>query len=295
MSAVGLAPALHYASSGWPVLCLHGVTKPGDKSGPNRAECTCRRPDCASQGKHPRTLHGLDDATTDVDTISAWWGRWPDSNVGLLTGVAFDVVDIDGDLGRASFASASAGHPPIVTLRAKTGNGEHLLFTPTGAPSRVAILPGVDFRGRGGYIVAPPSLHYSGVRYEWLPGPGRPATSPGLADFATHRTRQAPTPPRFASPRRCAHSPRTAAYFAAALDREVATLAATPEGQRNATLNRCAFALGQLVAEGGLDARDVAGHLLATASAIGLGDSEAVATIRSGMAAGIANPRAART
>jgi hypothetical protein len=84
---------------------------------------------------------------------------------------------------------------------------------------------------------------------------------------------------------------RYAPYAAAALDRELDAVARAAEGQRNDQLNRSSFALGQLVAGGALDRTDVEALLEATASAIGLAEREARATIKSGLNAGAHEPR----
>lgn len=64
--------ALHYAARGWALFPCH---EPGDGG------CSCRRPDCASPTKHPRTPRGLHDATTDPATIDRRWRRWPTANI----------------------------------------------------------------------------------------------------------------------------------------------------------------------------------------------------------------------
>jgi hypothetical protein len=64
-------------------------------------------------------------------------------------------------------------------------------------------------------------------------------------------------------------------------------LAAAPEGQRNGTLNRAAFRLGQL----GLGLEVVTAALAPVAEDIGLGAHETAATIRSGVRAGAQHPR----
>ena len=92
-----LTAALSYAERGWPVLPLHHPTSFGTKKGPDRAACSCGRDDCSSQGKHPSTAHGLDDAALDLDVISRWWQRWPRANVAIRTGDRLDVLDIDSE------------------------------------------------------------------------------------------------------------------------------------------------------------------------------------------------------
>ena len=89
-----LSAALDYAARGCPVLPLHHPMSFGPREGPARATRSCRGDDCRSQGTHPRTLNGLKDASTDPAIVAAWWQRWPRANVGVLTGVLFDVLDI---------------------------------------------------------------------------------------------------------------------------------------------------------------------------------------------------------
>src|SRR5271170_3264621 len=98
MSAL-LTAALDYAARGWPVVPLHSWTGRG---------CSCgSAPDECKPAKHPRTAHGLKDASAELDRILEWWKRWPGANVGLLTGVAFDVVDVDGSEGMAAINQAA--------------------------------------------------------------------------------------------------------------------------------------------------------------------------------------------
>jgi hypothetical protein len=157
--------ALEYAARGWLVVPLHSPTARG---------CSCGRADCASPAKHPRTLHGLKDATCDAGTIRKWWRRWPDANIGIVTGPESGilVLDVDGKLGEQSlidFERRGVHLPDTHTVRTG-GGGQHLYFVwPEGADVRNSasrIAPGLDIRGQGGYVVAPPSLHSSGARYE---------------------------------------------------------------------------------------------------------------------------------
>lgn len=129
------------------------------------------------------TSHGLKDASTDPAQIQDWWGRWPDANVGLRTGVAFDVLDLDGPVAIAAlerFAPGYKHHGPV----GGTGKGYHLLFGVTNAPNG-ANLGGspesptkIDFRGQNGYIVAPPSIHPNGHSYRWVRAPELPLPEP---------------------------------------------------------------------------------------------------------------------
>lgn len=113
--------------------------------------------------------HGCKDATIDAAQIAAWWQRWPDANIGVATGLLVDVADLDGWAGVDAWA-ALEGVPEqlgvVVTPRTE-GGGRHIYVPVTGQGNRARMLPGVDWRGQGGYIVAPPSVLPEG-RYWWL-------------------------------------------------------------------------------------------------------------------------------
>lgn len=280
--------AVRYADHGWPVLPLHA---------PNGRGCTCRQADCGSVGKHPRTHRGLHQATTDVHQIRAWWSRWPAANIGVATGPASGLLVLDIDLpdGPASLDRLQAEHGSLpATCEQRTGSGgRQLLFAyPDGqVGNRAAVLPGVDVRGDGGYVVVPPSLHTSGNRYNWV-GRVRPAQPPGWLLSLIDRTRQRTAALVPHDPQSLPAGSRRQRYAAAALHRELAALASAVEGTRNATLNRAAFSLGQLVATGALDHDQVAAELERVAGDIGLGLIEARRTVASGLSAGLSQPRA---
>lgn len=279
--------AIDYAAAGWPVLPLH-TAKDG--------RCSCGKADCPSPAKHPRLAHGLKEASTDLELVNEWWGRWPNANVGLRTGVAFDVLDLDGDEGRASIKAALEEQSIELPTGPSTktgGGGSHLLFLPTGAGNRAGILPKVDWRGRNGYIVAPPSVHASGQAYLWR----------------TSMELELPPAPewlsRIVAPPRDEQRPRGEVKFLPgsagdgtpyglqALDAELAELARAQQGERNASLNECAFALYQLVAGGELRENVVEERLRTVGISIGLGEGEVMQTIGSARQGGMQQPRSA--
>jgi len=158
--------ALAYAERyGWPVLPLHSIGLAGS--------CTCGRADCGSPGKHPRTPRGLKDATRDVTVVRNWWSLWPKANIGIVTGAVsgFFVLDVDGEEGEKSLRELEEQHGALPeTVESVTGGGgRHIFFRWPGRaiPNKVGLLSGLDARGDGGYIVAPPSNHASGARYAW--------------------------------------------------------------------------------------------------------------------------------
>jgi Bifunctional DNA primase/polymerase, N-terminal len=281
-----------YAALGYRVVPMHAV---GAGNG-----CTCQRGTrCSDPGKHPCLAGWPRAASRTPAEVRGWWQRWPLANVGLVTGTRFDVLDVDGPAGvEALRALVSHRHPaehpgPVVRTG---GGGWHLLYAPTGLGNRVGLLPGVDWRGHGGVIVAPPSIHASGRAYRWVrPLAGELPAVPQelrawLAPPPTQRASAAPPP---------AATDRAGAYARAALDLEAATVRAAAPGTCNHTLNRAAFNLGQLIAAGLLDAEQVRAVLLEAAiaaPATGHADRERKArqTIESGLRGGARTPRQGR-
>jgi hypothetical protein len=274
-----------YAALGFPAVPMHAA-RPG-------GGCSCLDRDCPDPGKHPRLRGWQRLAAADPVVVGQWWRRWPQANLALMTGRRFDVLDLDGEQGvealRAVLSIAPAEHPGPV---ARTGGGGwHLLYAPTGLGNRVGLLAGVDWRGRDGLIVAPPSQHASGHRYRWV----RPLTA--TLPQAPAGLRRLLAPPAAArttlppAPRATGHS---GGYGRAALARERTAVATAPPGRRNATLNRAAFNLGQLVAAGLLEADQVRAELLVAALEAGNPEAKARATIESGLSGGTAKPRRRR-
>lgn len=114
-----------------------------------------------------------DAATTDGSQIAAWWRRWPKANIGMPTGIRWDVIDIDGPLGFQSFGKLrEAGQLPATIGRSLTPRGGmHVFISPTGDGNAAGFVEGVDFRGLGGYVVLPPSWGGNGRQYEWCEMP----------------------------------------------------------------------------------------------------------------------------
>ena len=150
-----MADALTYAASGWHIF-------------------PCK-------GKIPRTAHGCKDATTDSDTIRGWWQQWPDATVAIATGALSGLFVVDLDTKNADGVEAfnalerQHGDTDAPTAHTPSG-GEHRYFRyPDGVTvknSASKIAPGVDVRGDGGYVIAPPSAGYEwdiGTESESLP------------------------------------------------------------------------------------------------------------------------------
>lgn len=173
--------ALWYAEQGIPVFQL----RQGRKAPFGR--CSSCRESCAGpQDCGHDQCHGVLDATTDAARLMRWWHRNPDANIGLATGHRFDVVDIDGPEGVKSrverwddiFGQVDADC--IAKVLTPRPGGMHIYVPPTGDPNGANIVPGVDYRGLGGYVVAPPSVITAGSKDH--PGHYRFLGAPAFAD-----------------------------------------------------------------------------------------------------------------
>lgn len=153
--ALGLAARV-YASWGWPVFPL----QPGSKD------------------PFPRS-HGFKDATTSLSQIETWWTKEPLANIGLATGVKFDVVDIDPE-GEAMWHTMG-GHDLSrwdldvhgLVMTSRFGYHAYVLPSGDGNSTNIGGLTGIDYRGLGGYVIAPPSVRKGEISgcWKWLSKP----------------------------------------------------------------------------------------------------------------------------
>jgi putative DNA primase/helicase len=218
--------ALKYAGLGLPVIPLHTIVE---------GHCSCGDVDCARPGKHPRTPHGVKDATTDRNQIKIWWTE-SDANIGLAPGQGPDmlVLDIDprhgGEKTLRQLKKKFGDLPETVTANTG-GGGQHLFFKHPNFKVRKdnagkLLGRGIDVLSDGCIVVAPPSRHASGQRYAWVEGKSfqdiDPAKLPkawrnrlrgGAANKSTRDNANAQTPGQ------------------------------VPQGQRNNHLTRCAGVL----------------------------------------------------
>jgi Bifunctional DNA primase/polymerase, N-terminal len=261
-----LNAALDYAARGVPVLPVHTPTiRPG-----REVACSCGDPACGSIGKHPITAHGLKDASTNREQVEWWWQRFAQANIGLATGHLFDVLDMDGPTGERSMARLSAKYPfgppgPLV----RTGRGGwHVYLAPTGLGNpKPRGLEKVDWRGRGGYVLAPPSRHATGRRYRWLRDLDTPIPEvpPALRERLEHPQPVQPAARSSVRPLAPGHP-----YGQRALETRLAEVARAPKGERNRTLYVAGLRLFSLVAGGVLERSQVEAGLLAAAERSGL-------------------------
>jgi len=246
-------------------------------------------------------------ATTDAATIRDYWRRWPEALLCVASGAASGLFVIDADTieghgvdGVGNFAAliAQNGALPTTVEATTPSDGRHIFFKwPEGLNIRNSaskLGPGIDVRGEGGMVLAPPTIKPgTDQAYRWRNPPGlfHLAACPAWLLDKIYAT-QAPLSERAApaAPMQIAAG-GTTAWADKALQDELARLLAAPEGQRNGTLNGCAFNLGQIVAGGGLTEATVKTRLSAAAAGIGLEPGETAATIESGFRAGAETPR----
>jgi hypothetical protein len=280
-----LLHALLYARRGWSVVPLFGIDENG---------CECRRDPCLSdpskRGKHPRTLNGHDDATTDEADIRRWWGAWPTSNIGIRAGDGLVVIDVDPRHGgELTFEVLTAGREFPRTPTVCTGSGgQHYYFTspnPMPRTGRDALGSGVDVKANAaGFVVAPPSLHYSGNRYRWLVYDAEPQPLPDHLVPLPRQTRTVDGRESLIPGTR--HGRR---YALAALRDECTRAAARVDGQgRRDGLFEAGPKLSRFIVSKDLRREDVASALAAAGEGSGLSRADAFSHACNGIDTGLA-------
>lgn len=257
-----LDAALQYAASGWAVFPV------------------------VARGKIPATEDGFKSATTDLERIRRYWSESPKANIGIATGEASGIVviDVDDEAGLSEL-----GHLPP-TMEARTGSGgRHLVFAHPGRPirNRARVVPGIDVRGDGGYIVVPPSVHPNGNLYAWM-DERNPAPLP--EHLLERIVKKPPQPP--SAPGQYLGDGMGTAWGQKVMDEELPRLMSAAPGERNDTLNEIAFRLFSIVKGGQLAEASTREAIVNAALAIGLEPAEVEKTV--GSAWDGATPRAPR-
>ena len=175
--------ALKFLRMGFHLLPVWGFREPGvcacgmgERCG-GPADATGGRP-----GKHPigkLVPSGLLDATNNEEIVRSWLGRHPEANIAARTGPesgiwVFDIDAYNGGLSTFGHLTEAYGDfPPTFTVLSGAGDGsrhKYLLYPdhgdiPSELTNKSKILPGIDIRGKNGYIILPGSMHKSGNRY----------------------------------------------------------------------------------------------------------------------------------
>jgi hypothetical protein len=162
---------LHLASLGFFLLPLHAPAGNG--------ACSCGHATCGSKAKHPRTPGGSKDATRDPESLRVLFGvLYRNANTGIATGEGAGIVVLDVDPRHGGDRAlmeleAKHGELPLTPSSTTGGGGLHFFFKHPGGIIKNSVSkvgPGLDIRGAGGYVVAPPSIHISGQLYSWIIG-----------------------------------------------------------------------------------------------------------------------------
>ena len=236
---------------------------------------------CVPGGKQPLTPNGFHDATSSAPTVHHWWQRTPDANIGLPTGASTGilVVDVDVHSGGSGFAAFERARSEGLAdnwgwmVRTPSG-GIHAYYPPglTASSARWQVPSAhVDFRGDGGYVIAPPSrIEVDGVvkTYDVIAvttQAAKPLDAIKLRQFLEPPRPRPVAPPSGLPPKGCRPE---------ALARVVAL---TPEGGRN----RALFWASCRMAEDGQSRANAVSYLMPAAQYAGLPDREIESTIDS--------------
>jgi hypothetical protein len=286
MSARILTAALDYAGHDWAVFPA--------------------RPDRKCSYKSAKYSNGANwGATSDPAEVLRDFIHWPDARIGIPCAVnGIVVIETDtpeghGIDGASSLAQLEAEHGSLpATLMACSPSGSiHRYFRHPGDGIKIRnraseLGAGVDVRGDGGMVIAPPSVNLDGRRYRWinkLPIAAMPAWLVELTREKPRTISQRAVAAISNTKRRCVFD-APSNYGVAALQYEIDNIHQAEVGHRNAVLNKAGFALGQLVAIGLLDEAEVARLLFEAAASWGNPNKDRD-VIRYAIRAGLQHPR----
>ena len=192
MSELQLAAA-KYTSLGLGIIPVYGLRDDGGCACPDRA--------CTKPGKHPINTRGASEPITDPHLAMSQWDQTPNANIGIVSGASnYIIIDIDGDeaFDRLQDITDDATWDVIVNApKVKTGKGYHFYLADTTKEFGPSVGKGddlgIDIRAGVSYVVAPPSLHVSGITYKWeseKPPFDAPPVTPWLRQYVTERRTQ---------------------------------------------------------------------------------------------------------
>ena len=240
---------------------------------------------CKARGKKPAIKTWKENASKDPAVIKAWCKRTA-ANIGLPTGTKNNiwVLDIDQKSGGLETLEAlEAEHGKFNTFTVKTGGGGyHFYFLHhAGIKNSANILAGVDIRGEGGYVIAAGSVHENGTAYEII-NDIDPVQAPEWLLKLIEEKKQQPAKKA---------AGKTTDYGRGVLLNQFDAVKNAAVGNRNSTLNVAAFAVGQYIASGEIEASEGISGLETAGTEAGLGIEEIRKTIKSGINAGRRDPK----
>lgn len=281
---------MQYAALGWKIFPCHGIT--------DEAKCTSGLSikETSDLGKRPATSRGQNDCTSDPETIKRWWHTQPHYNIGVnCKASGFFVIDVDprhgGDESFRKLLELLGTELPV-TVEAITGKytvdgkdvrGRHFYFLCDTSENLVGNLeklglPGIDIKFNG-YVIVPPSRHFSGVEYAWVAG-HEPWSMPiaEAPEFLLNKLRKATEVARslksasFTESQSISRTSGSRTAHEELMDRceQVRQLKG---GKRNSGLNGAAYSMGRLIGGGEISLDEVLRELTAAARAVFTEDS----------------------
>jgi putative DNA primase/helicase len=283
------------------------------------------------------TTHGLNDASDDRKQIIQWWEKERDANVAVACGATSGIFVIDLDAidetnaydGQETWRKLVAHYGGTDTRQQQTGGGGlQPFFAHPGAPARIGnraqLLPGIDVRGDGGYVVVGPSIHPdTGKAYKWTNDiePQQPpiwlleilfddvarlnalkVVMPDEAErLAWSKEYWSKSPElRAAKPAKTVDGPAVSAdsdemkrWLTVTMDKAYQAVASAPKGGRNAALNRETYSLAGLIPH--IDRGEIERLMFMAAEKSGYvaddGEAEVNAAIKSAIDSGSKSPR----
>jgi hypothetical protein len=240
-------------------------------------------------------------ATSDPAQIRKDFTRWPNARIGIPTGIINNIIVVETDTvaghgvdGAASLAQLEVEYGLLPDTRTSSSPSDslHRYFRHPGPGIKIRttaseIGAGIDVRGDGGMVIAPPSVNPDGRAYRWINKLPIAAMPEWLIELTKEKPRTISQRAVTAITRPIG---RANGYGAAALRNELANIHRAEPGHRNAALNKAGFSLGQLVAIGLLNQAQVARLLFEAAAAWGNPDKDRD-VIRYAMRAGLQQPR----
>src|SRR5258708_9885690 len=179
--------ALRYAALGWPVCVGERPPDRQPEQGASGRACSCDRIGCPAPGAHPFSPAWQLQATVDEAVVGRWWSVLPQANIILVTGRAFDVLDVPAAAGLMALARlARAGERPgpvalsaqeralffVATRAALAGDDEWWSCHLDCLPEMIPAATGLRWHCKDSYVLAPPSRMSNGLAARWLIEPG---------------------------------------------------------------------------------------------------------------------------
>jgi hypothetical protein len=221
------------------------------------------------------------------------WFQKSNFNLGIITGAVsgFFALDVDGEEGFETILG-QGDWPRTVETQSRPFRHQLWFALPDWKVSNaVKFLPGLDLRGDGGYVQAPPSIHHTGSRYRWVNHPDAVPMASAPAWLVQH-TQKPEIPVLDVNFPAIAAQERDKKYAWAALEKECAKLASAPDGAKYSQLRRSAIAVAGFVPSGAIEAGDIKENLLNVVLPRAKNRQTAIEGVDSAIAFGMAHPRA---